>query len=306
MKISVLIPTINAGNLFVDVLQSINCQSINIEKKIIVDSGSIDSTKELAKLSGFDVIEINKEEFRHGATRQQLVDLSYNCDVCVFLTQDAILASKDSIQDLINIFFDDVEVGLAYGRQIPNKDAKVLESHARIFNYPTTSNIRTIADKQTFGFKTIFCSNSFAAYRVEVLKKLGGFPSDTIMGEDTIVASKILIAGFKVAYVSTATVYHSHNYTLVEEFKRYFDTGVFHAQHVDLKKEFGSLGGEGFRYVKSEIKYVIKNKVIVLPYLVLSTLSKWLGYKIGINYKFLNIHLIKKISMHKNYWDRIV
>ncbi len=305
MNVSVLIPTLNAGSKFDQVLKSINSQSIAIKQKIIIDSGSNDNTKNLAKISGFEVIEINKKDFQHGVTRQQLVDLSKECEICIFLTQDAILASINSIENLVGSFVEDAKVSLAYGRQLPNIGAKVLESHARFFNYPFTSSVRTLVDRKSLGFKTIFCSDSFAAYRKSVLNNLGGFPSDTIMGEDTIVASKMLLAGYRIAYVSTATVYHSHSYTLAEEFKRYFDTGVFHAKNMKLKEEFGTVSGEGFKFFKSELKYVLKNKAILLPYSVLSTIFKWVGYKMGVNYKMFNKVTIRAMSMHKSYWDGI-
>ena len=75
-----------------------------------------------------------------------------------------------------------------------------------------------------------FISNSFAAYRVSVLKEVGGFPDDVIFGEDMFVATKMLKAGYKIAYAAGACVYHSHDYSLWQEMKRYFDMGVFHAR----------------------------------------------------------------------------
>ena len=71
-------------------------------------------------------------------------------------------------------------------------------------------------------------SNSFSAYRISAFEKLGGFPSNTILCEDMYFTAKAVKAGFKVAYTTNAVVRHSHNYTPMEEFKRYFDIGVFH------------------------------------------------------------------------------
>ncbi|VCW13919.1 hypothetical protein BANRA_01245 [Escherichia coli] len=39
--------------------------------------------------------------------------------------------------------------------------------------------------------------------------------------------AKAILAGYKVAYVADAVVKHSHNYSPIDEFKRYFDIGVF-------------------------------------------------------------------------------
>ena len=304
LNFSILIPTLNAGSQWQEFLDAVNSQSIVPAKKIIIDSGSTDGTVALAKAAGFEVISIDKKDFRHGATRQQLVDLAGDCDICVFLTQDALLATDNSIKNLVEAFATDDKVALAYGRQLAHKNAKPLEIHARLFNYTDRSHIRTLEDRKNFGFKTIFCSDSFAAYRKEVLNNMGGFPPDTIMGEDTIVAARMLVAGYKIAYVANAAVHHSHSYSLKEEFKRYFDTGVFHTQNEYLKQEFGTADGEGLRFVKSEISYVLKNKITLLPYLPFSILAKWFGYKLGARYKMLGKSAVKALSMHKSYWNR--
>ena len=125
-------------------------------------------------------------------------------------------------------------VGCASGRQLPHSDASLLASHARHFNYPNVSSIRDEKSISTLGLKAAFCSNSFAAYRVSALYECGGFPLNVILGEDMYVAAKMLLRGYKTAYVANATVYHSHNYSPIEEFKRYFDTGVYHAREAEL------------------------------------------------------------------------
>lgn len=174
-QISLLIPVLNAGHGWQSVVDSVQSQNIIIHKKLIIDSGSTDNTVKIARQSGFEIIKITKAEFNHGATRQLLVDRVPESDICVFLTQDAILASPDSLLNMVKVF-DDPEIGMAYGRQLPHKNAKTLESHARLYNYPDQSNVRSYNDKDRLGFKVFFCSNSFAAYRRSALMGVGGFP----------------------------------------------------------------------------------------------------------------------------------
>jgi len=295
------IPTFNAGNKWIEVLRSINEQELQPLKKFIIDSGSSDHTIQLAEQNGFIVNSISKFDFNHGKTRQQLADLARNFNLVVFLTQDAILASKDGIKNLIKVF-DDETIGMAYGRQLPQKNAKPLEVHAREYNYPATPNKLSIADQKTIGFKAFFCSNSFSAYSVKALKAVNGFPQDSIMGEDAVVAAKMLKAGYKKAYVADATVFHSHSYTLVEEFKRYFDTSVFHQQNQWMIKEFGKPTGEGIKFVKSELSYAFKHSPRDLFKSAASIFAKWLGYKFGQFYKNMSISTVKMLSMHKFYW----
>lgn len=301
MRIAILIPTLNAGDQWSEILKNIDEQTFKVHRKIVVDSGSTDNTAILAKEWGFEIIKIIKTEFNHGATRQLLVDQVSECNICIFLTQDAILASPDSISNIVKVF-DDPEIGMAYGRQLPHKNAKTLESHARLYNYPDKNNIRSYKDKDNLGFKVFFCSNSFAAYRRSALMAVGGFPSDSIMGEDAIVAAKMLKAGFKKAYVADATVYHSHSYKLKEEFERYFDTRVFHEQNRWLIETYGKPIGEGVKFMKSELKYVFKNDLKAVFKSTFSLGGKWLGYKAGGFYKKMPLWLVKKLSMHKFYW----
>lgn len=301
LNISILIPTLNAGNIWPDVLDSIANQDLLFKRKIIIDSGSSDDTVPLARQYGFEVVEIKKSEFNHGKTRQQAVDLSNGVDICVFLTQDAILASTNSVENLVAAF-NDPNIGMAYGRQLPHKNARPLETHARLFNYADQSAINSLSDADQLGFKITFCSNSFAAYRYSALAKVGGFPPDSIMGEDAIVAGKMLLAGYKKAYAANATVYHSHSYAITEEFKRYFDTRVFHEQNKWLIEKYGKPTGEGIKFMRSELKYVLKNDPKVVFKSIASLGAKWLGYLSGKFYRQIPSSLLKRLSMHKHYW----
>lgn len=302
LKVSCLIPTYNAGNRWELLLKSVNNQTILIEKKIIIDSGSSDETVSLAKSNGFEVNTIRKQDFDHSNTRQKLAHSASNTDILLFMTQDCILADKNSIENLL-VAFNDENVAIAYGRQLPRKEAKILEAHSRIFNYPALSKTKTLADKDKMGIKTASCSNSFAAYRTKAFMDIGGFPNNNIFGEDVVVGGKLLLKGWKIAYVAEARCYHSHDYTVLEEFRRFFDIGVFHKTNSWLLQEFGKADGEGLRYLKSEFKTILKENILLLPIMLLSTIGKYIGYKLGLHYMQLPDYLVKKFSMHKSYWD---
>ena len=70
----------------------------------------------------------------------------------------------------------------------------------------------------------------------------------------------MILQNYALAYVADATVYHSHSYTILQEFKRYFDIGVFHKRESWILKEFGKAEGEGGKYVKSEFTYLLNKK----------------------------------------------
>lgn len=74
-----------------------------------------------------------------------------------------------------------------------------------------------------------------------------------IGSEDAYVAARMLLAGYQVRYAASAQVYHSHDYRLLEEFRRYFDIGVFYGREPWIRQAFGDAGGEGKRYVLAEL-----------------------------------------------------
>ena len=63
----------------------------------------------------------------------------------------------------------------------------------------------------TRGIKTYFCSNVCAAYKKSIYEEIGGFVKKANFNEDMIYAGWMVKKGYGVAYVSEASVYHSHN-----------------------------------------------------------------------------------------------
>jgi rhamnosyltransferase len=240
-------------------------------------------------------------EFNHGATRQLAVNILSDSDILIYLTQDAILTDFNALRNLTDRFKDE-SVGVAYGRQLPNKNAGYIGSHAREFNYVIKSELRSLSDASRLGIKTAFISNSFAAYRRTALMNVGGFPANTILSEDMYVAAKMLLAGWKISYCAEAQVWHSHDYSFVQEFNRYFDIGVFHARECWIREKFGGAEGEGEKFVISELRYLLKHAPILIPSAILRTLLKYAGYQLGLREKKLPIAIKKCLSMHKRFW----
>lgn len=298
---SIVIPTFNSGKRWADCLIAIRRQVVQPISIIIIDSSSNDNTIEIAKQFDCQIIDISKEQFGHGKTRQQALSYIKDCQFVVFLTQDAILANSDSLQNILRVFNHN-SVGAAFGRQLANNDANSIEVHAREFNYPEHSQIKKLANATHYGIKVTFLSNSFAAYRIKTLNEIGGFPQDVIMSEDTYVGAKMLLAGYHIAYCGDATVYHSHNYSLRELFQRYFDIGVFNGREKWIQERFGKAEKEGGRYLKSQVRYLWKNAPLALPLAFLQTAAKWLGYKLGYNERLLPNTIKRYLSMHSAFW----
>lgn len=301
-KVGLIVPTLNAGALWPEWLRALAGQSRKPDYLLLIDSSSSDATVELARAAGFDVQIISRQDFNHGGTRQFGVDYLADAEILLFLTQDALLADPHALANLLAAF-DDPEVGAAYGRQLPHVDAGPIGAHARLFNYPEHSQLRCLADRDRFGIKTVFISNSFAGYRRSALVQAGGFPRHTVMNEDTFAAGKMLQRGWKIRYCAHARVFHSHDYGFADEFRRYFDIGVFHNRTPWLQRTFGGAAGEGKRFVVSEIRYLLRHAPHLLPSAMLRTVLKWMGYKIGGSlHRRLPAGLNRYFSLHRAYW----
>jgi rhamnosyltransferase len=300
-RVAVIIPTHNAARHWTGLYDGILRQRINPQQVLIIDSSSSDGTVKLARDAGFRLVQIDQRDFDHGGTRQLAVQHVPEADILIYLTQDAIPSDGEAFANLLAPF-SDPEIGAAYGRQLPRPGSGPLEAHARHFNYPPVSAIRTAESRKTLGFKAAFASNSFAAYRRTALEHVGGFPSGSIFAEDSIVFARLQLAGWKTAYAADAAVIHSHAYTLREEFSRYFDIGVFHARETWIEREFRTPYGEGRRFVLSEMRYLLPKHFYLIPWAALRTALKMLGYKFGRAEAYLPLAVKRTLSMHKNFW----
>lgn len=301
MNVALCFPTMNAESTGPLIIAALKQQSLQNLTVLIIDSESTDRTAEIFFRHGFLYQTIPRRSFNHGATRQLAVELFPEAEIIIFMTQDAILADPSSLQHLVDVFADPL-VGVAYGRQLPAPDATPIAAHARRFNYPAESYVRTKADIPRYGIKTAFLSNSFAAFRRNALLAVGGFPSSVILSEDTMVATKMLLSGWKIAYCAEATCYHSHNYSLVKEFQRYFDIGVFHAREAWYLKELGGAEGEGKRFVRSELRYLRRHAPALIPAALLRSALKFLGYRLGRLEHSLPRWLKLALSMNRGFW----
>lgn len=245
---------------------------------LVIDSTSTDETVKIANKYGFTVEIIPKSEFGHGKTRQYALE-KVTTEIVVFLTQDSLLYDEFSVEKLVQCLVSDKEIAAVYGRQMPYENTGILGRFARLYNYSPISKINNFDDIKERGIKTAFLSDSFSAYKKTLLNKIGGFP-DVNFGEDTYVAAKLLMNGYKTAYCAEAKVYHSHDYSLIEQYKRNKEIGKFHRQEKWLLETFGKAEGEGFKFVVNEAKYLVKNnKFYYLPVAFLHNVVKYLGYK---------------------------
>lgn len=300
-KIAIVVLTYNAAAWVSRQIEGLKLAGVQPQQVLVVDSSSKDQTAELYRAFGAEVLVIPQSSFNHGGTRRMAAERLAGRELLIYLTHDAVPADSDAITAIIRAF-DDPAVGMAYGRQLPRPGADAIEAHARLFNYPDTSARITLADRTRVGTKLTFASDSFAAYRTSALQAVGNFPEDAFFAEDQIIAGRMLKAGYTKAYVGDARVFHSHAYTLSEDFRRYFDVGVFHNRNRWLTEEFGRPEGEGTRFLLSELRYLACHAPLRIPGALLRTLFKYAGYRTGQLEKHFSVSTKRRLSASPYYW----
>lgn len=296
-----VIPTLNARSYLPELLPKLAS-----ERTIFIDSSSSDGTAQYLRDAGYTVISIERSTFNHGKTRNLCLDLC-TTEFVIFMTQDACPQDDTLFTRLLAPFCDEA-IAATYARQIPRKDASLLEILDRQFKYPNKSEIQSLETRDLLGARTYFMSNSCAAYRMSIFRALGGFIETEIMGEDALYAFKAISQGYRIAYVSEATVIHSHSYSLLQRLRRYFDTGVYRSNNKDSNSH--QLGkkdtGQGMRYIHQIAAKLIAQKHygLLLKFGINSAISL-LGYKLGKRYHFLPHASRRWLSMNTSYWQQI-
>lgn len=303
-RVVLCIPTFNPGIFARALVDALKIQTLQPDEILVIDSASIDGSLQVFEEIGAKIISIRSEDFNHGGTRNLAFQQS-TADAYVFLTQDAIPADIYALEKLVNALSENANCALVYGRQNPVFGVGVFARHARLFNYPAGDGVvlKSQEDIPRLGIKAAFCSNSFAAYRRSAIEEIGYFSVNTLFAEDSIAAAKLLQRGWSIGYVPQAIVIHSHDYSLAQEFCRYFDVGAFHSMNRWYMDFLGKAEDEGKRFVRSEYSY-LKQEGVALPLMrvIFRNGVRWLGYKVGRLHNLLPFAMRRCFSTNKAFW----
>ena len=247
MTVSIIIPALNAEKELPGLLKALSEQTTQADEIILTDSESTDRTRQIAEAEGVRVIPILRKDFDHGGTRDMALRATTG-DIIVFLTQDAIPADKFFLANLIRPL-EQEKVAVVTGRQLPKENATPMEKLVREFNYPAASHIRSEADVEKMGIKAFFCSDVCAAYNRRIYLELGGFDHPLKTNEDMFYAARAIRGGYRVAYEADARVFHSHNFTLKEQYRRNRIQGYEIERHRSVLGDV-SQESEGMKLVK--------------------------------------------------------
>lgn len=253
VRISLVMPTWNAGPLLDEVLASIAAlRGTTFDELVAVDSGSSDGTVERLQRAGFRVQPIPQREFDHGATRDRGIAMTTG-DVVVLLVQDATLQGSDWLGKMVAPF-SAAEVAGVWCRQTPRpKCQPVLDR--RIRGWPgwgegvTVKRLppgKQLADLQPFE-QLFLCAfdNVASAVRRTAWQQFPLGPRR--FGEDIHFGKRVIAAGMAIAHQGGACVVHSHDRSAFSEGKRTF------CDHRNLRGLFGLVGIPTFKALRAGI-----------------------------------------------------
>lgn len=239
MRASIIIPTLNGGPIYLDVLERIAEQDYRPKPElVIVDSGSTDGTLEASKKYATKVVEIDKRTFNHGRTRNLAISYTTG-DVVALLTQDALPSDKNWLEKLVRNY-SDPRVGGVYTRQFPRPECDPVMKH-QLLSWAACRPARVLQEpfkpgewEQTQPIERLQrCAfdNVASSVRKKTWEQIP-FP-EARFGEDVAWGRMALLSGWAIVYEPEAPVIHSH------EFRMWYQTKRTYLDHCNLNELFG-------------------------------------------------------------------
>ena len=227
--VSIVIPTYNGGELLLKCIDMLFKQEVDFNFEIlIIDSSSDDkSVQSIKKDKRISIYSINQKDFQHGRTRNLAVSLSKG-EYVAFLTQDAIPSNKYWLKNILKPLINDENTCAVFGRHIAHKNHSFLtkESISNFFDGFKKPYKYRIDDDLTKYFQESPSERQALHYYSDnnsCLRKSywESFPyQDVDYGEDQLWADWIIKSKKIKAFAHNASVFHSHEYSLEQEFER--------------------------------------------------------------------------------------
>lgn len=304
--ISVVIPVKDGGLDLVRCLEGVARQQVDDEVEVVVvDSGSRDGSVARARALGARVHEIPSQEFTHGGARNLGAELARG-EIVVFTSQDAYAVDEGWLTALVTPLLGNTRVAGIYGRQIPHDGASPPERYFLDFLYGPEPRIQRIEAPEELTFRATLFSNVNSAILRAVWQE-HPFAEDVIMSEDQVWSRGMLLAGRAIGYEPTATVRHSHAYSVARAFRRFFDSGASAERSYSDESPAArrALRGAAGEYARGEVAWLWRaGQRRWIPYAALYETAKFAGLQLGIRHRHLPVGLKRRLSGMPDVWDR--
>lgn len=278
MNIEIICPLYNAEKYIENLDKSFKKQkNVEIHKISYILTESKDNTKQLLDNINANYSIITRNEFSHSLSREKIA-MQSTADILVFVTQDVQIIREDWLYNLTKDIVSGA-VDACYSRQLCNNNS--IEKYTRESNYPSESKIVSKNDIEKLGLKAFFFSDASSAIKRETFVKLNGYDNKNFpTNEDMYIAYKLVTNGYKIKYCADSEVVHSHNFTLKQQYKRYYDTGVFFKQNNYLNKyKVNQAGGILAKYILKRA-WQDKNWKVLIKFIP-NMAARFIGMKMG-------------------------
>lgn len=199
-EVSIIIRTLNEEKYLSECIENIEGQRFEGSTEIIVvDSGSIDQTLNIAERYGVRVVHIDKVEFTFGRS------LNFGCkeakgNILVFISAHCIPAGNQWLKNLCAPIISR-EAAYVYGRQIIRESVSNVSEKSVFEKYYPAEQHQNILP--------FFANNANAALSKEVWENFKF--DETLTGLEDIALGKALVAnGIGIKYAPCAVVEHIH------------------------------------------------------------------------------------------------
>lgn len=245
--ISIIIRTFNEEKHIKKLLEACFSQVTQYSYDVIVvDSGSTDKTLEIIKNYSVNVEYIKSSDFTYGRALNIGARVSRaSIGVCV----SAHCYPKDNfwLEELVKPF-EDENVAMVYGRQIGDNRTKFSEEQIFKQYFPKENVITT---------EVVFSNNANSAFRRSYWETVK-FDEDLPGLEDIDWAKKMSDAGRKIQYVPTSCVYHIHEETYAQVYKRYY------REALGMKTIYPESGFNRISFISNFLHYTFSDLVKAL------------------------------------------
>ena len=229
MSVGVVIPTYNGGPLFDEVLARVSDQETDFPYEVLcIDSGSRDETHEIIAKHGARRIVIEPCTFNHGLTRNRGIE-EIGTDLVALLVQDATPADGKWLASLVRGFERSDRVAGTWARQIPRPHCNpfMRERLEQWMGSRSEPEIQSLASHEEF----------LSLQPIERLQRIAFDDVSSMVsreawlehpyerrdfGEDIDWSKRVLHAGWKIVFEPDAAVIHSHDNSVLYEFRRLY------------------------------------------------------------------------------------
>jgi rhamnosyltransferase len=225
--VSIVIPTLNGGPTLRRLLEAIDSQVSGFDREVLaMDSGSTDGTLDALREHRASITSVPRRTFNHGETRNAGLARARG-EFAVLIVQDAVPAGTDWLSELVRPLQNDRSLAGTFARQQAWPDASRLTAHYLARWVASDLQAKTVSPLSGSQFammspaeRHVACAfdNVCSCIRQSVWR---AHPfRATPIAEDLEWAREVLTSGYRLAYVPSAAVWHSHERPIRYELQR--------------------------------------------------------------------------------------